>query len=193
MAEQSGAKAMPDVLTDRGEASELSGPPPRQPFPILIFAITIPIVLLDQATKLFVQAHMALYQSIAIVPNYFDITYTLNPGAAFSMLADAPAWIRLAFLLTMSTTMSIVLIVLIVRSARVNIYSVAFAIVLGGAVGNLIDRALRSGHVIDFLRAHYYDLNYPIFNVADSAVSIGVTLIILASFFSSDDDPKLLK
>ncbi len=132
-------------------------------------------------------------ESIAIVPNYLDITYTLNPGAAFSMLADAPAWIRLAFLLSMSTAMIIVLIVLIVRSARVNIYSVAFAIVLGGAVGNLIDRALRSGHVIDFLRAHYYDLNYPIFNVADSAVSIGVTLIILASFFSSDDDPKLLK
>jgi signal peptidase II len=193
VAEQSGAKALPDVLAARLEATELTGPPPRRPFPILIFAISIPIVLLDQATKLFVQAHMALYESIAVIPNYFDITYTLNPGAAFSILADAPPWLRLAFLLTMSTTMSIVLIVLIVRSDRVSIYSVAFAIVLGGAVGNLIDRALRSGHVIDFLRAHYYDLNYPIFNVADSAVTIGVSLIILASFFVSDDAPKSLK
>jgi signal peptidase II len=193
MAEQSGAKALPDAAPARVDARELSGSPPRKPFPILILAISLPIVLLDQATKLFVQAHMALYQSIAVIPNYFDITYTLNPGAAFSMLADAPAWLRLAFLLSMSTIMSIVLLVLIVRSDRVNIYSLAFAIVLGGAVGNLIDRAMRSGHVIDFLRAHYYDLNYPIFNVADSAVTIGVTLIILASFFGSDDAPKSLR
>jgi signal peptidase II len=193
MAEQSGAKALPDAFADRGDAAEVSGPPPRKPFPFLIFAISIPIVLLDQATKLFVRSHMSLYESIPIVPNYFDITYTLNPGAAFSMLADAPAWIRLAFLLSMSTAMSIVLIVLIVRSDRVSIYSLAFAIVLGGAVGNLIDRALRSGHVIDFLRAHYYDLNFPIFNVADSAVTIGVSLIILASFFGGEDTPKLFE
>jgi signal peptidase II len=61
---------------------------------------------------------------------------------------------------------------------------------MGGAMGNLIDRAVR-GRVIDFMRAHYYDLNYPIFNVADSAISIGVALIILTAFFGSDDEPKL--
>jgi signal peptidase II len=82
-----------------------------------------------------------------------------------------------------------VLIVLIARSSRVSINSIAFALILGGATGNLIDRAIR-GRVIDFMRAHYYDLNYPIFNVADSAITIGVALIILASFFGSDDEPK---
>ena len=56
-------------------------------------------------------------------------------------------------------------------------------------MGNLIDRAIR-GRVIDFMRAHYYDLNYPIFNVADSAISIGVALIVLATFFGSDDEPQ---
>jgi signal peptidase II len=83
----------------------------------------------------------------------------------------------------------VVLAVMIVRADRISISSVAFALILGGAIGNLIDRAIR-GRVIDFMRAHYYDLNYPIFNVADSAISIGVALIILTAFFGSDEEPK---
>ncbi|MGH7924083.1 MAG: signal peptidase II [Candidatus Binatus sp.] len=164
--------------------------PPRRPFLFMIAALTIPIIVLDQATKMFVQSHMALYESIALIPNYLDITYTLNPGAAFSIFADAPAWVRLAFLMSMSCVAIIVLLVLLARSERVSINSIAFALILGGATGNLIDRALRGGRVIDFMRAHYYDLNYPVFNVADSAISIGVTLIILASLFGADDEPK---
>lgn len=191
MPEQSSAKPLPSVLARRDAGNESSvAAPPRRPFLLLVGAITIPIIILDQVTKLFVQAHMALYESIAIVPNYLDITYTLNPGAAFSMLADASPWARRAFLLSMSCTAIVVLAVLIVRSERVSINSVALALILGGATGNLIDRATR-GLVIDFVRAHYYDLNYPIFNVADSAISVGVALIILAAFFGSDDEPGL--
>jgi signal peptidase II len=190
MAEQSSAKPLASVLPGREAGSEsTTAAPPRRPFLFLLGAITIPVILLDQATKLFVQAHMALYESIAIIPNYLDITYTLNPGAAFSMLADAPAWVRTMFLLTMACAAIIVLTVMIVRAERVSISSVALALILGGAMGNLIDRAIR-GRVIDFMRAHYYDLNYPIFNVADSAISIGVALIILTAFFGSDDEPK---
>ena len=190
MAEQSSAKPLASVIPGREAGSEsTTAAPPRRPFLFLLGAITIPVILLDQATKLFVQAHMALYESIAIIPNYLDITYTLNPGAAFSMLADAPVWVRTMFLLTMACAAIIVLTVIIVRAERVSISSVAFALILGGAMGNLIDRAVR-GRVIDFLRAHYYDLNYPIFNVADSAISIGVALIILTAFFGSDDEPK---
>src|SRR6202030_2849040 len=189
MPEQSSAKPLP-VLGGREAGSESStSARPRRPFLFLLGAITIPVILLDQATKLFVQAHMALYESIAIIPNYLDINYTLNPGAAFSMLADAPVWVRTMFLLTMACAAIVVLAVIIVRAERVSISSVAFALILGGAIGNLIDRAVR-GRVIDFLRAHYYDLNYPIFNVADSAISIGVALIILTAFFGSDDEPK---
>jgi len=181
------------VLAGREAAKESTAvAPPRRPFLLLFGAITIPIILLDQATKLFVQAHMALYESIALIPNYLDITYTLNPGAAFSMLAQAPPWVRRAFLLTMSCSAIIVLFILLVRSDRISINSIAFALILGGATGNLIDRAFR-GLVIDFMRAHYYGLNYPIFNVADSAISIGVTLIILASFFGRDDEPEVRK
>jgi signal peptidase II len=190
MAEQSSAKPIASVLSGSEAGSEsTTAAPPRRPFLFLLGAITIPVILLDQATKLFVQAHMALYESIAIIPNYLDITYTLNPGAAFSMLADAPPWLRKMFLLTMACAAIIVLAVMIVRAERVSISSVAFALILGGAMGNLIDRAIR-GRVIDFMRAHYYDLNYPIFNVADSAISIGVALIILTAFFGSDEEPK---
>jgi signal peptidase II len=187
--EQSSVKPLSSVLTEGGAGKDSVAAPPRRPFLFLFGAITIPIIIVDQATKLFVQAHMALYESITLIPNYLDITYTLNPGAAFSMLADAPPWVRKAFLLSMASAAIIVLGVLIVRSERVSITSVAFAMVLGGAAGNLIDRAIR-GRVIDFMRAHYYDLNYPVFNVADSAISIGVVLIILASFFGGDDEPK---
>jgi signal peptidase II len=190
MAEQSSAKPIASVLAGREAGSEsTTAAPPRRPFLFLLGAITIPVILLDQATKLFVQAHMALYESIAIIPNYLDITYTLNPGAAFSMLADAPPWVRTVFLLSMACAAIIVLTVIIVRAERVSISSVAFALILGGAIGNLIDRAIR-GRVIDFMRAHYYDLNYPIFNVADSAITIGVALIILTVFFGSDDELK---
>jgi len=190
MAEQSSAKPLSSDLSGREAGSEsTTAAPPRRPFLFLLAAITIPVILLDQATKLFVQAHMALYESIAIIPNYLDITYTLNPGAAFSMLADAPAWVRELFLLSMACAAIVVLAVLIVRSDRVSISSVAFALILGGAMGNLIDRAIR-GRVIDFMRAHYYDLNYPIFNVADSAISIGVMLILLMTVFGRDHESR---
>jgi signal peptidase II len=183
MPEQSSAKPLP-VLGEAGSESTTSAPP-RRPFLLLLGAITIPVILLDQATKLFVQAHMALYESIAIIPNYLDITYTQNPGAAFSMLADAPPWVRKAFLLTMACAAIIVLLVIIARAESVSLTSVSCALILGGAIGNLIDRAIR-GRVIDFMRAHYYDLNYPIFNVADSAITIGVVLILFMTVFGRE-------
>ena len=190
MAEQSSAKPLPSDLSGREAGSEsTTAAPPRRPFLFLLSAITIPVILLDQATKLFVQAHMALYESIAIIPNYLDITYTQNPGAAFSMLADAPPWVRKAFLLTMACAAIIVLLVIIVRAESVSLTSVSCALILGGAMGNLIDRAIR-GRVIDFMRAHYYDLNYPIFNVADSAISIGVGLILFVTLFGREPQPK---
>src|SRR5260221_4167554 len=150
MPEQSSAKALP-VLSGREAGSEsTASAPPRRPFIFLLGAITMPGIPLAQASKPFVQAHMALYESIAIIPNYLDITYTLNPGAAFSMLADAPAWVRELFLLSMACAAIVVLAVLIVRSDRVSISSVAFALILGGAMGNLIYPAVR-GRLIDFM------------------------------------------
>lgn len=153
---------------------------------ILLGLVTVPIIALDQASKLYVAGHMALYESIPIVPNWFDITYTRNPGAAFSMFVAMAPWVRGAMLLALSVAAIVVLLVLIARSRRIDINSIAFALILAGAAGNLIDRAMR-GQVIDFIRVHYYDLNYPVFNVADSAITIGVVLVILATIVTSPE------
>src|ERR1700688_4392242 len=129
MAEQSSAKPLASVLPGRDAGNEsMTAAPRRRPFLFLLGAITIPVILLDQATKLFVQAHMALYESIAIIPNYLDITYTQNPGAAFSMLADAPPWGRDAVLLSMACAAIIVLLVVIARAESVSLTSVACAL-----------------------------------------------------------------
>ncbi len=188
----SSVKPLPNPLLGQGEGREgegksVAGAGSPRPFWFLIGAITIPVVVLDQATKIFVKTHMELYQSIPIVRNFLDITYTQNPGAAFSMLSEAPPWVREALLMLLASAAILVLLVLIVRAERVSASSVAFAMILGGASGNLIDRAIR-GRVIDFVRVHYYDLNYPVFNVADSAISIGVALIVLAAIFGESDD-----
>ncbi len=165
-----------------------SAPPPRRRVLfVLIGLITIPVIVLDQVTKFLVRTHMMLYESIAIVPNWLDLTYTRNAGAAFSMFVNLAPWYRIAFLATLASIASVILVVLLIQAERVTINSVAFAFILAGAAGNLIDRAFHHGEVIDFVRAHYYSLNYPVFNVADSAITIGVTLIIIGALFVHED------
>ncbi len=150
---------------------------------ILTGLVTLPIVILDQVTKLYVSAHMTLYQSIVLIPHCLEITYTQNPGAAFSLFATLPAFFRTGFLFTLSAVAIVVLLYLMAGARRVTLMSFSFAMILGGAVGNLIDRAVR-GRVIDFIHVHYYAWNYPVFNVADSAITVGVAMVFLASFLS---------
>jgi signal peptidase II len=182
--ERVGVSAFPESPTPA-----VGGPPPRtwRPFGILVGLIALPLVVIDQLSKIYVAAHMALFESIPIVPNWFDITYTQNPGAAFSMFVNLPPVVRLLMLCALSSLAIVVLVVLLARAGEISLMSFAMALILGGAAGNLIDRALRNGHVIDFIRVHYYDLSYPIFNVADSAISVGVALIILSSLFGKKD------
>ena len=169
--------------------AEVGGKPPRswRPFAILIGLIAIPLIIIDQVSKVYVASHMALYESIAVVPNWFDITYTQNPGAAFSMFVNLPPNVRLLMLCALSAIACVVLLVLLAQTEKITLMSFALSLILAGAAGNLIDRALRDGRVIDFIRVHYYDASYPIFNVADSAISVGVALIILSSLFGKKD------
>ena len=153
----------------------------RSPFWVLMGLVALPVLIADQVTKLYVSRHLDLFESIPVITNWLDITYTRNSGAAFSMFTGLPGWFRGAFLVTLSFTAIVVLIVLIARSDRINVASFSFALILAGAAGNLIDRGVH-GEVIDFIRVHYYDWNYPIFNVADSAITIGVMLLVLSSF-----------
>jgi signal peptidase II len=167
-------------------AMSAATPAPRSPLVRLLCMVTIPVLLLDQLTKMLVRDRMDLYQSIPLVPHFLDLTYTLNPGAAFSLFIGLPPWFRLAFLVGMNLGAIVVLTILLARSRRVDFNTVAFALIIAGAAGNVIDRGIR-GEVIDFIRVHYYGWSYPIFNVADSAITIGVTLILIASFFGRDE------
>jgi signal peptidase II len=173
-------------------AAEESAPPSgRRPFWRLLLFLTIPIVVLDQVTKFLVSSRMDLYESLTLIPNYLDITFTRNPGAAFSMFATMPPWMRVGLLVTLIGVAIVVLIVLLFQCERIDLTSIAFALILAGAAGNLIDRLTRGFQVIDFIRAHYYDLNWPVFNVADSAITIGVALIILSTLLgSSEEKPR---
>ena len=143
------------------------------------YLISLVIVLLDQFAKLLVVRSMRLGQNIPIVPSFFDLTFVLNPGAAFSLFATMPEWVRNPFFILISVAAAVLIVAYRSRYVRENrLASVSLALILGGAIGNLIDR-LRYGVVVDFLDAHIYQYHWPIFNVADSAISVGVTLLLL--------------
>jgi len=146
----------------------------------LLGFITLPILALDQLSKLYIASHFALHEDIVLIPNYLDITYTLNPGAAFSLFAAMPVWFRSSFLLVLAAGAIVVLLVLLLKDPRLSLTSAALALILAGAIGNLIDRLWR-GPVLDFILMHYYAYIWPVFNVADSAITIGVVLILLTS------------
>ena len=143
------------------------------------YLISLAIVLLDQLTKLLVVRSMRLGGNIPIVPGFFDLTFVLNPGAAFSLFATLPEWIRNPFFILISVGAAVLIVAYRSRYLRENrLASVSLALILGGAIGNLIDR-LRYGVVVDFLDAYIYQYHWPIFNVADSAISVGVTLLLI--------------
>ena len=143
------------------------------------YLIALAIVLTDQVTKAIVVRSMRLGQSVSIVPGYFDLTFVLNPGAAFSLLATLPERIRNPFFILISAAAAILIIVYRARHLRAHrLASVSLGLILGGAVGNLIDR-IRFGVVVDFLDAHVHQYHWPVFNVADSAISVGVTLLLI--------------
>jgi signal peptidase II len=145
--------------------------------------VTAPILALDQWSKLYVRAHFHLYQSRPIVPGWLDLTYTLNPGAAFSLFATMPHGFRSVFFIALSAVATVVLVTLMLRRTTTTSYSVAFALILAGTIGNLIDRVAR-GLVIDFIYFHHASFSYPVFNVADSAITVGVALILLLSWLA---------
>ena len=143
------------------------------------YLIALGIILLDRATKLVIIQTLRLGQGIPVIPGFFDIVFVLNPGAAFGFLATLSDEVRNPLFILISI-LAVVLIVFYqtryLRSHR--LVSVALGLVLGGAVGNLIDR-LYYGMVVDFLDVHAGPYHWPAFNVSDSAISVGVGLMIL--------------
>jgi signal peptidase II len=153
----------------------VSGSDPRLRLAALV-ALTVLVV--DQVTKAIVERAMIPNESIPLLP-FFALTYVRNTGAAFGLLAAAPAALRLPLFLAVTLTAGIALVAYLRRTSREQRWLVgALGGILGGAVGNLICR-IRYGEVIDFLDLHWGDLHWPMFNVADTAISIGVAIVLL--------------
>lgn len=146
------------------------------------------VLVLDQLSKLWVAGSFLLHESRPVIPGLFNLTFITNTGAAFGILAGAQGLWR-QFFFGGVALVALVVLYLAYREYRAHgqIYMAAIGLVAGGAVGNLIDR-LRLGHVIDFLDFYVRHHHWPAFNIADSAITVGVGLFLLAGFQEQGKD-----
>jgi signal peptidase II len=143
--------------------------------------VTAVVIGLDQFTKLLVVNHVKLYSSIHVLP-VLDISLRYNKGAAFSFLEGASGWQRWFFtVLALAVGITILVWMRRLKGAGQWLLSLSLALILAGALGNMIDR-LRIGHVIDFVVAHWHRAEFPAFNVADSSITVGAALLLLDAF-----------
>lgn len=142
--------------------------------------VSLIVVALDQATKLHVDYHFDLYESIPVIPGLFSLTYIRNQGAAFGILAESS--IRVPFFISVSLlAMLAILWFLKTRHNSQRLGNLGLSLVFAGALGNLIDR-IRLGEVIDFIDVYWRQHHWPAFNVADSAITVGVVLLLLETW-----------
>lgn len=137
------------------------------------------VIVLDQASKWVMMSWLSLYETVAVIP-FFNLTMAHNTGAAFSFLAQAGGWQRW-FFVGLSILISIGLLIWLTKLAKTNMEAISVSLILGGAIGNVIDR-IYFGYVIDFLDVYYGTHHWPAFNIADSAIVIGAGILILDSF-----------
>lgn len=147
--------------------------------------ISAVIIVLDQVTKWLMVSWLALYETVAVMP-YFNLTMAHNYGAAFSFLAQAGGWQRW-FFIVLAIVISAVLVVWLAKlKPHAKLEAISLSLILGGAIGNVIDRIVY-GYVVDFLDVYIGSSHWPAFNVADSAICIGAVLLILDSFKSEPE------
>jgi len=142
--------------------------------------LTLVMLIADQVTKIMISTQMKLYESIELIP-VFKITYVHNYGAAFSFLTDAGGWQRWFFSIIAITISGLLIWWLKKLPASNKLLGSAYALVLAGALGNLYDR-LAYGYVVDFLHVFYKTWNFPVFNIADSAICVGAGLLLIDAF-----------
>ena len=160
------------------------------------------IIFLDQLTKTVIQERMMLHESIPVIPNFFNLTYIRNPGAAFGLFVQANTTVRMTFFVSITLVAIAVIGYLFLKTYQEDAHRDiphpswqnwgvrgGLTLVLGGAIGNLIDR-LRYGEVIDFLDFYIGRYHWPAFNVADSSITVGVSLLFLATFLGPRESPR---
>jgi len=159
---------------------------------LLVFAVAAAVLFLDQLTKWYVRETVSLYESIPVIDSFFHITHVRNRGGAFSLFAGASETIRIPFFLTVSGIAITVLAYMVRRvEAHQLLLLLALGCILGGALGNFVDRA-SVGEVTDFFDVHWRGYYWPAFNVADSAISVGMVTLVLHSLLGHDlgDRPR---
>ncbi len=155
--------------------------------PIIPLAWLLVVVVLDQATKIMIMAYFNLYELQPVIPGLFNLTYLTNTGAAFGMLAGAQSvWRQVFFVGVAALALGVMAFSYRQFRSQGKIFAHAIGLIAGGAVGNLIDR-LRFGAVVDFLDFYLGTHHWPAFNVADSAICVGVGLFILGSILYPDE------
>ena len=147
---------------------------------IILFVVSAVILVVDQATKRYIDRTMDLHSSITVVNDFFNITYLRNKGAAFGFLAHSSY--RLPFFILVSiVAVAVILAVFFRLRPDQKLTAFSLSLIFSGALGNLVDR-VRLGEVIDFLDAHWYGHHWPAFNIADSAICVGVFLLVIDMF-----------
>jgi signal peptidase II len=144
------------------------------------YALAALVVVLDQLSKYWVSASFD-HAEARVVSGFFNLVLTYNTGAAFSFLAAASGWQRGLFIAIALVAM-IVIGILLARHAGEKLFCLALALILGGAIGNVVDRIVL-GHVVDFLDFHLGGWHWPAFNLADSAITVGAVLLVVDSFW----------
>jgi len=149
---------------------------------VLSLFILLFIIALDQYTKILTVNSFALYESLEVVPGFFSLTYLTNKGAAFGFLAGVDsAWRHYFFLILASVALVLLMVAWFRLRKEHRFYGPALALIAGGAIGNVIDR-VRLGAVVDFLDFYVAGHHWPAFNVADSAILVGVVLFLLSNY-----------
>lgn len=153
------------------------------------FPVILAVVGIDQAAKWWVMAHFTLHESKVVIAGLFNFTYLTNNGAAFSILAGQPAmWRQLFFIGAAGAALAFIWIAQRSFGRNSVSYTLSLALIAGGAIGNLIDR-IRYGFVVDFLDVYVGAYHWPAFNIADSAITIGVTLFIIKNLLFERQQP----
>lgn len=167
----------------------------RTPVRALAYGVAGLVFALDRITKIVIKQHFSTWDTVSIIPGFFNIVHTENPGAAFSLLATARSEWRTFFLITLSAVALAIIAVLLWRmhgrTGESRTTRIGLALILGGALGNVYDRVVH-GTVTDFLELYYRGFSWPAFNVADSAITIGAGLVVLEMLLARRRTPQTI-